>query len=82
MLSYGDKYIYIYIYIYWLIDREIRVAFNKFPDFFVQACHDLFTNIIRSDFSLALEKLHPGTAGNDEAFLRHWPAVTAKKGIN
>ena len=45
-------------------------------------CCDLLRNINRSDYSLALEKLYPGTAGDDEALLRHWPAVTAKKGIN
>ena len=31
-------------------------------------CRDLPTNINRSDYSFALEKLHPGTAENDEAF--------------
>ena len=31
-------------------------------------CRDLLTNLNRSDYSLALEKLHQGTAGNDEAF--------------
>ena len=33
----------------------------------VQICHDQLTKINRSDYSFALEKLHPGTAGNDEA---------------
>ena len=30
-------------------------------------CCDLPANINRSDYSFVLEKLHPGTAGNDEA---------------
>ena len=28
------------------------------------------TNVNRSDYSFAQEKLHPGTAGNDEALFR------------
>ena len=31
-------------------------------------CSDLLTNINRSDYAISLEKLHPGTAENDEAF--------------
>ena len=31
------------------------------------SCRDQPTNINRSDYSFALEKLHPGTAGNDKA---------------
>ena len=31
------------------------------------SCRDLLININRSDYSFALEKLYPGTAGNDEA---------------
>ena len=56
-------YIYIYIYIYT----------------HTQKSRDLFTNINRSDYSHSLEKLHPGTAGNDEVLLRPGPAVTATK---
>ena len=33
-------------------------------------CCDLPTNINRSDYSFALEKLHPGTARNDKALFR------------
>ena len=31
----------------------------------LKSCRDLTINVNRSDYSLALEKLHPGTAGND-----------------
>ena len=33
----------------------------------VFACRDLPTNVNRSDYLFALEKLHPGTARNDKA---------------
>ena len=32
-----------------------------------ETCRDLLTNINKSDYSFAQEKLHPGTAKNDEA---------------
>ena len=37
-------------------------------EFYVAAT--LPTNINRSDYSFALEKLHPGTAGNDKALFQ------------
>ena len=48
-------------------------------------CRDLPTNVNRSDYSLALEKLHPGTAENDKALfttLTSGYSQKKKKGIN
>ena len=37
---------------------------------YIKKCRDLPTNVNRSDYSFALEKLHPGTTGNDKALFR------------
>ena len=49
----------------------------------IKSYRDLPTNINRLDYLFALEKLHPGTAGNDEAlFDLNRPLQLKKKGIN
>ena len=60
----------------WLIDRTLSGATTLGQ----WICRDLPTNINRSDYLFALEKLHPGTAGNDEAlFDPNW-LLQLKKG--
>ena len=58
--------LYIYIYIYIFINSSILIFFFKIK----LTCRNQPTNVNRSDYSFALEKLHPGTAGNDEALFR------------
>ncbi len=42
---------------------------------------DQLTNINRSDYSHSQEKLHPGTAGNDESsFLKKWRCIVSSGG--
>ena len=53
------------------------------PTILHYVCRDLSTNVNRSDYSLALEKLHLGMAGNDEAlFTTLTSRYSKKKGIN
>ena len=71
------------------------VCANNFPDalcgFFVAllrgvswerqyVCRDLLTNINRSDYSHSLEKLHPGTVGNDDVFFDSDLPLQLRKG--
>ena len=44
----------------------IRFGFMAYWLFY----RDRPTNVNRSDYSFALEKLHPGTVGNDDALFR------------
>ena len=64
-----------------LIDfGKIKVNQSRIFRLKVNKCCDLPTNINRSDYSFALEKLHPGMAGKDEALFDPNLPLQLKKG--
>ena len=62
-------FVFILFFMYWVVlfliqpSQFIVILFNRN----VIGCHNLFTNVKTSDYSLALEKQHPVTIGSDEA---------------
>ena len=76
--THTHSHTYIYIYIYICIQAYTHIYLHM--QTYIQACRDLPTNKNRSDYSFALKKLHPGTAGNDEALFDPNLPLSLKKG--
>ena len=71
---------YIKICIYLCIYVFIHIYIHICICIYMYICRGLPTNINRSEYSFTLEKLHLGTAGNDEALFDPNRPLQQKKG--